>query len=388
MTTIDQAESLLAAGRVADCIAMLEPEIRLHPDRFGAWHCLGRAYGLARRLPEAEAAFRAAVRLRPDQHDAHYNLALTLAYQNKLRDAVVHFVNARKINPRNPEFQKTLFPILVTLLQQGGGAEPARAQELPELAEYPLVSVVVPTLNRPGMLRDALESVCRQKYENWEAVVVNDGGADVAPVLDTFPSPMKQKIRRIDLPATGGPAAARNAAIRAAKGDVLAFLDDDDLHAPAHLQRLVAGLLVSGAGLACTEAELVRETLRGGERVELGRQPFLPGLRYSRPLLLVRNYIPINTWGVRRECFAEVGLFDEALHYLEDWDFLLRLSARVDFHRVTDRTTEYRVTEGISDSLSKRHRHRQAVQLLYRRHDAGGLEWVDLARDLYLETLA
>ena len=66
----------------------------------------------------------------------------------------------------------------------------------------------------------------------------------------------------------------------------------------------------------------------------------------------------------------------------------LRLSARVDFHRVTDRTTEYRVTEGISDSLSKRHRHRQAVQLLYRRHDAGGLEWVDLARDLYLETLA
>lgn len=388
IVTVDRAESLLAAGRAADAIAILEPEARLHPESFELWHCLGRACGAAGRPAEAERALLNAVRLRPDVHDAQYNLALSLAYQDRLRDSVEHFVRARALNPRNPDLHRTLFPILVTLLQQRGGPETARAEKFPPLDERPLVSIVVPTQNRPHLLRDALNSVLGQQYRDWEAIVVNDGGSDILPVLESMPRDFQEKLRRVDLGTSRGPAAARNAGIRIAQGRILAFLDDDDLHSPAHLERLVLGLRASGAGMVYTAAELVEESIRRGARVEVRRQPFLPGLRFSRSLLLVRNYIPINTWGVRRECFEAVGAFDEALHYLEDWDFLLRLSARVGVHQIADVTAEYRVTGQAGDSVTKRHSHLQAVKSLYLRHAAHGLEWVALARELYLESLA
>lgn len=386
--TVDHVETLFANGRADDAIAVLESETSLHPDSFEIWHCLGRGYGLIGRHVEAERAFRNAVRLRPDLHEAHYNLALSLAYQDKLRDSIEHFLSARRINPRNPDFQKTLFPILVTILQDGGGSEPPLIRNFPPLNERPLVSVIMPTQNRPRLLQDALNSVRRQRYQDWEVIVVNDGGGDVSPVVTSMPGDMRAKFVQIDLPTMHGPAAARNVAIKAAKGDVLAFLDDDDLYSPGHLQTLVSGLRASNAGIAYSAAELVEEMILDGTRVEVRREPFFPGLRYSRPLLLVRNFIPINTWGVRRECFDAVGVFDEALHYLEDWDFLLRLSPHVDFHQMKDVTAEYRVTKLANDSVTKRHPHMQAVKSLYRRHEAHGLELVRLARELYLETLA
>lgn len=384
----DRAEALLAAGRADEAVALLEPEARLHPGSFELWHGLGRACGLAGRPAEAERAFRVAVGLRPELHDAHYNLALSLAYQGKLRESVEHFVSARKINPGNPGFHETLFPILVTLLQESREPGPARPENLPPLTERPLVSVIMPTQNRLRMLRDALNSVWRQGYPNWEAIVVNDGGEGIAPVLQSLPDDARARIRHIELKTARGPATARNAAIKVAKGDVLAFLDDDDLHASRHLECLVSGLRASGAGLAYTAAELVKETVRDGTRMETSREPFLPGLRYSRPLLLVRNYIPINTWGVRRECFDAVGAFDESLRYLEDWDFLLRASARVGFHQTNEVTAEYRVTERTDDSVTKRQSHALSVRSLYQRHDARGSEWVGLARELYLESLS
>lgn len=386
--TVDHVQALFANGRADDAVAVLESETSLHPDSFEIWHCLGRAYGLNGRHVEAEGAFRNAVRLRPDLHEAHYNLALSLAYQNKLRDSIEHFLSARRINPHNPDFHKTLFPILVTILQDGGGSESPLQRNFPPLIERPLVSVIMPTQNRPRLLQDALNSVCRQRYQDWEVIVVNDGGGDVSLVVKSMPGDMRAKFVQIDLPTIRGPAAARNVAIKAAKGDVLAFLDDDDLYSPGHLQTLVSGLRASNAGIAYSAAELVEETILEGTRVEERREHLFPGLRYSRPLLLVRNFIPINTWGVRRECFDAVGSFDEALHYLEDWDLLLRLSPRVDFHQIKDVTVEYRVTKLANDSVTKRHPHLQAVKSLYRRHEAHGLELVRLARELYLETLA
>jgi glycosyltransferase involved in cell wall biosynthesis len=267
------------------------------------------------------------------------------------------------------------------LLQNAPAPLPAR--ELGALEAEPRVSVIVPTRDRPAMLRDALESIRGQAYANWEVLVINDAGTDVAAVVDRVPG----DLRLIDLPHRRGPAAARNAGIRAARGSVIAFLDDDDMYASGHLADLVAALRASRAPLAYSGVELVEERVQDGQRLPLRREPFLPGLCFSRALLLVRNYIPINAWGVRRESLEAAGLFDEALSYLEDWDLLLRL-ARAGPGRPTGRTSaEYRVTQQAQDSVTKRHSHRQAVEALYRRHDAGGDELVQLARELYLETL-
>ena len=248
--------------------------------------------------------------------ETHFERALSLAYQNRLRESIPHFLEARKLAPRHPEFQRTLFPILVTLLQEDAAVG---GRSLPPLQE-PLVSVIVPTRNRTRLLRDALESVTRQTYPKWEIVVVNDGGEPIVPVVHAFNGP----IVAIDQKTGKGPAAARNAAIEAAKGDLLAFLDDDDIYRPGHLALLVEALRAGEAGFACTGVELVQETLSPGKRVETSRQRFMEGLRFTRALLLVRNFVPINSWGVRRDCWPAGG-FDESLHYLEDWDLLLRL---------------------------------------------------------------
>jgi Flp pilus assembly protein TadD len=73
---------------------------------------------MAGRHAEAERACRAAAELRPDSHVAHYNVGLALACQDRLRESIPHFVRARALAPASPEFQQTLFPILVTLLQE------------------------------------------------------------------------------------------------------------------------------------------------------------------------------------------------------------------------------------------------------------------------------
>ncbi|MGQ0580218.1 MAG: glycosyltransferase, partial [Betaproteobacteria bacterium] len=377
----------LARGETHDAITILESESSRYPDSFEVWNSLGRAHGLTGRHVEAERAYRNALRLRPDLHEAHYNLAMSLAHQARLRDSIEHFLNARKINPHDPEVRKMLLAKLITLLQDDSSPEYAPASKFPPLNERPLVSVIIPTQNRPRMLQDALISVCRQGYQNWEVIVVNDGGEDASPALKSMPSAMQAKNRLIDLRTIHGPAAARNAAIKVAKGEVLAFLDDDDLYLPGHLESLVTGLRSSNAGFACSAAELVEETIRDGIRVEVGRKPLFPDIRYSQPLLLVANFIPINTWGVRRECFSAVGVFDESLRFLEDWDFLLRLSCHVDFHQISSVTAEYRVTRQANDSVTKRHQNEAGVRSIYRRYEAHSLERVRLARELYLETL-
>ena len=250
---IERAQALLAAGRVAEAVAVLEPEARTQPERFELWDCLGRAYGMSGRHSQAEAAFRQAARLRPDLYAPHFNLGLALASQGRLRDSIAHFVRARAVDPRNPDLRNTLFPILVTLLQQP--AAPAPDRRFAPLPPEPLVSVITPTKNRERMLADAVASVERQRYRNWELIVVNDGGPDVASLLQR----LSPRSRYIGLGASRGPSAARNEAIRAARGEVLAFLDDDNLYLPSHLETLVAGRGAPGAGAAERPA---RETLR------------------------------------------------------------------------------------------------------------------------------
>ena len=81
----------------------------------------------------------------------------------------------------------TLLWALLSVLQDEPTTLSFPPPPLAPLDAQPLVSVVVPTRNRPAMLKDALESVVRQGYRHWEAVVVNDGGRDVADAIRSLP---------------------------------------------------------------------------------------------------------------------------------------------------------------------------------------------------------
>ena len=383
---LDRAELLIESSTTGDALALLEPLKVLYPDSLRLWFMLGRALGLLGREAEAEAAFSRAVELRPAMHEAHINLGLSRFYQGKLREAVPCFVAARRLNPGIPGLDKTLFDVLQSILQDGASL-PGDRLELRPLADAPLVSVIVPTQNRTSLLKDALESVARQTYGNWELVIVNDGGEDISSVVSVLSKAVAARTTALRLPAPTGQAHARNCAIEASRGDVLAFLDDDDLYLPHHLQTLLHGLRESGAGVAYTQSEKVNERLVNGKREAFQRNAVFQDLRFSRELLKVRNFIPSAGWGIRRACFDQCGLFDETLSCLEDWDLLLRFSERTVFHRIANITNEIHIRLDAGDSVSTRVPALATFKLLYKRYPSHGDELVDLARELHLAML-
>lgn len=343
------------------------------------WFELGRARGMEHRHAEAEAAFRKAVDLRPDMREARINLAMSLVYQERHREAIPLLLAAR--TPGDRSLNDLLIFCVLSALQGGPTAELPPAGFAP-LSPEPLVSVIVPTCNRPALLRDALASLAGQSYTRWEAIVVNDGGED--PPL---PEALASRATYLRLDERGGAARARNVAIRSARGEVLAFLDDDDVYLAQHLEKLVAGLRSSGAAFAYTRSVAVEERLENGARIEVRRAlPYL--YRYSRALLLVRSLMPPTTWGARREAFERCGGFDEGLAWTEDWDMLLRWSGLGPFHQVPEITAEIRVRPGVADSTTRRIPLVPWCEEIYRRYPSGGDELIEIGRMVYLESIA
>ena len=382
---MDRAQALIEQGQVAAAIELLKRLAAQQPANLDAWFALGRAHGMLHQDAEAEAAFRRAAQLRPDLRDAHLNVALSLVYQGKPRQAMPSMLEARGLAREDRGVAETLLWVLLGVLQEESDAGPSVLPSLQPLQHDPLVSVVIPTRNRPALLRDALESVGRQRYDNWEAVVVNDGGQDVAQVLASLPAAIGRRIRLLNLSSGRGAASARNRAISEARGEVVAFLDDDDLYLPDHLSTLVAEMHETRVPFAYTRSSAVEERIVGGGREEI-RRGTQREYRVSHAMLQVRNLIPTANWGVRRECLELSGVFDDALPCAEDWDMLLRLSSRFALHMVPKVTTEIRVRpQEAEDSVTQRVPLRPTCELLYRRYPSGGHQLVELGREVYLE---
>jgi len=119
--------------------------------------------------------------------------------------------------------------------------------------ENPLVSIIVPTCNRAHLLKNALASIVSQDYGNWEAIVVNDAGEDAEAVA--LSADFKGRIVYISHDTNKGPSAARNTAIAKARGEIICYLDDDDVFLPMHIKTLVNALLNSDAGVVYSDSE-------------------------------------------------------------------------------------------------------------------------------------
>jgi hypothetical protein len=384
--SLEDARALIGRGEAARAVPMLRRLAEARRGDVEVLFALGTAHGMLNQDAEAEAVFREAARLRPDLRDAHLNVALSLVYQGRPREAIAPLLAARKVTPADPAVAEQLITVLLGILQDEPGGGPQSGPRFAPLDAEPLVSVVIPTRDRPLLLRDALESVARQSYGNWEAVVANDGTVDVTGVVRSLAPRAAARTRLVGTGGAKGAGRARNLGIEAARGEIVAFLDDDDLYLPEHLAVLVQAMAPSGAPVAYTESAAVEERLEEGRRVEIRRGSALQ-YRYSRSLLLVRNMIPTACWGMRRECFRRWGAFDEGLACAEDWDLLLRFSAQTPFLRIARPTAEIRVRAGAPDSVTQRVPLRPTCEQLYRRYPGGPSELVALGREVYADSL-
>lgn len=250
-----------------------------------------------------------------------------------------------------------------------------------------LVSVVVTTFNRPGFLADAVSSVVNQSCVPCELIIVNDNGAPVEDRVSDVAIP----VNYIRMPENGGPGKARNMAISVARGEYLAFLDDDDEFLGNHLAVLKDALSMSGRCVVYSDADFIVEKLEGDERVVVTKGARYRHSDFSHERLLVDNYIPINTLVIPTSLARGVGGFDETLDGLEDWDFLLRLAARTNFVHVPQATSVVRMRA--SDQQGERRSERvlnkygELYQEIYRRHSDLGSEQVRKGRAVQLRSL-
>lgn len=174
----------------------------------------------------------------------------------------------------------------------------------------PPVSVVVPAYNAARFLRDAITSVREQGYAPLEIIVVDDGSADETPeLLRALAAPGFRRIWQ----ENAGPSAARNRGIEAATGEVIAFIDADDLW-PAGKLELQVNRLVADPSL---------EVVSG--RVQYFAQDgrSLDGYHFESEEQALLN-INLGAAVFRREVFDRIGLFDEELRFSEDHDWFLR----------------------------------------------------------------
>ncbi len=185
----------------------------------------------------------------------------------------------------------------------------------------PLVSVVIPTYNRAERLRETLAAILRQRYSNLEVIVVSDAGADHTPaVVASFED---ERLRFFRLPENlGAPAGVRNYGMRQARGEYIAFCDDDELWVPRKLEIQVP-YLEGDPSLLAVASNMV----------------YFPGIyRLGYPMLRHRrldydwqlrhyNHICNSSVVMRRAVVDLIGYqdTDPRLRAVEDFDYWLRI---------------------------------------------------------------
>ena len=182
----------------------------------------------------------------------------------------------------------------------------------------PLVSVIIPSYNRCQQLKEAIESVLAQDFEDSELIVVDDGSTDNTPKLLADYGEKLMAIRRNN----GGVSAARNTGIVAASGELIAFLDSDDLWLPKKLSVQTEFFRQHPDALICQTEEI---WIRNGIRVNPKRKHKKPSGMIFEPSLALCLVSPSAVM-IRKRLFDKVGIFDENLPACEDYDLWLRIA--------------------------------------------------------------
>lgn len=183
----------------------------------------------------------------------------------------------------------------------------------------PLVSIIMPTYNRAHTIADAIQSALDQTYDNFELLICDDASIDkTAEVVSQFDDP---RVRYMPFAKSNG-AGTRNKGLRFAEGEVIAYLDSDNLWHPLFLDMMVRKLADNPGRSIAYSAYLDTETV--GARVELAAL----SRPYFRPVgLSSRNFMDLNTIVHLRHVYDWLGGFDPDLPRLQDWDLMLRYTS-------------------------------------------------------------
>jgi cellulose synthase/poly-beta-1,6-N-acetylglucosamine synthase-like glycosyltransferase len=192
------------------------------------------------------------------------------------------------------------------------------------LEKHPLVSVILPTHNRSRLLRRAVTSIVKQSYPNWEIILVDDGSSgDTPAVVEQLQGELgEQKLRAFRI-SPSGVCAARNVGLRAARGELIGYLDDDNTMHPLWLKAVVWAFAQRPEVDVVYGGIVIDDCLRV-DRKARGALPSYYLNPFNREQLVSDNLADIGVIAHRRG-LAE-AYFDESLREMGDWDLLVRLT--------------------------------------------------------------
>jgi glycosyltransferase involved in cell wall biosynthesis len=198
-----------------------------------------------------------------------------------------------------------------------------------ENVKSPMVSVVIPTYNRAHLVSRAIQSVLDQTYRDFELIIVDDGSTDnTEEVVRAFHD---ARIIYLKQPSNRGVSAARNAGIKAAQGNYIAFQDSDDEWLPQKLEKQMALFKEDKKGdLGLVLCEYL--VLEKGQ--EIHSVPNIKRLNYEQLISHPGAYNEgPSRYLLKRDLTERELYFDENLRACEDWDLLLRMShiCRIDY---------------------------------------------------------
>ncbi len=266
---------------------------------------------------------------------------------------------------------KNIQQILATIIINNEEAYEKRECELARqylnMVTSPVISVIIPTFNRTDKLKDAIASVLKQSYKNFEIVVVNDAGKDVKNIIDSFNDP---RIKYFQHGSNRGLPATRNTGIRNSNGKYIAYLDDDDKYYPNHLDVLIKNLESdSEYKVAYTDSLRASYKIRDGNYY-LEKKELIYSQDFDYEKILWGNFIPVLSIMHEKSCIETVGLFDETLTTHEDWDLWIRISREFKFKHIKTVTSEFRwVEDGSSMTSSKEVDFLNTTKIIYKKYE-------------------
>ena len=199
-----------------------------------------------------------------------------------------------------------------------------------ETSKSPLVSIVLPTYNRAYIISGALQSVLNQIYHNFEIIVVDDGSTDNTEEIIRNVACKDSRVKYFRNNENKGASGARNVGINLAKGEFIAFQDDDDEWRSDKLVKQVNLLQTLQENFAVVYSGYYN--IIDGEKIYISLHDIYPYPREGNGniynSLLKGNFVATSSILVRKSALLDVGLFDENLPMSEDWELFIRLSKK------------------------------------------------------------
>jgi len=207
----------------------------------------------------------------------------------------------------------------------------------------PEVSVIIPTFDCGAYIGEAIESVLKQTYQDFEIIIVDDGSTDNTRELVSSFHDERLQYRYQE---NRGASDARNTGIKASRGKYISFLDADDVWLPLKLELQVKALESSPRiGLVYSDMYYF------GLNKTLPQKTFFQCFHWNPPrgrvlnLLAERYFAHLSVVMIKRDVINQVGLFDTSLRNCQDYDFLFRVALYYEFEVIPQPLAKYRFSE-------------------------------------------